>query len=52
MISEYNNNLHADKLRFIIQFLVLSMLIIYPKLPDEGINKDPEGLRTRHEGAS
>ena len=46
MISEYNNNL------FIFQFIVLSMLIIYPKLPEEGINKDPEGLRTRHEGAS
>ena len=26
--------------------------IIYPKLPDDGMNNDPDGLRTRHEGAS
>ena len=26
--------------------------IVFLKLPDDGINNDPDGLRTRHEGAS
>ena len=26
--------------------------IICLKLPDDGMNNDPDGLRTRHEGAS
>ena len=26
--------------------------IVCLKLPDDGMNNDPDGLRTRHEGAS